>query len=234
MTEQSPFSDLELLVNTSSLFGDGIDSRGTDIGLMQHDKIREFRERKGWSQERLGQAVGLLASAISKLENGQKQLRVTEVQKIAAALEVPVTEFFDPAVAPAEHPAQRGFSDDLVPYQANPGDPFLGLQSEHRYLMTVTCDSLTRLGIARGMVVVVDGSAAECGALRPEVVVRAQYHPASETAFGKAVTLLRQYVSPGLLVTRSDMTFDPAVLDLNHDDVQILGVIKSVHRALNA
>lgn len=212
-------------------FSNGADSHEGENALMLHFKIREAREAAGWSQARLGEAIGLDATGVSKIETGRKLVRADEVQKIADALGVPVSQLFGLEPEPPAGPAQRGFPDELVPYDARPGDPFAALETENRYLLTVACDSLTRIGIMRGDIVVVDGSAAAVNNRKPLSAVRAQYHPDVGHP-GKAVTLLRQYYPPNLLVTNSTAENAPPLF-LDHDDVQVLGVIVSVHRAFN-
>lgn len=210
--------------------GNGLDSIGGQNGGMLHQKIKELREAAGWSQERLGDAIGLGPTAISKIENGRKLLRADEVQKIADALGVPISRLFGLQPEDVENTVAN-LSDELVPYDARPGDPFATLETENRYLLTVACDSLSRIGIMRGDIVVVDGSANAVNNRKPQSAVRAQYHPESGQP-GRAVTILRQFYPPNLLVTNSTAGNAPPLF-LDHDDVQVLGVIVSVHRAFN-
>lgn len=210
--------------------GNGLDSLSGQNGVMLHHKIRELREAAGWSQARLGMAVGLDATGISKIETGRKLLRADEVQKIANALGVPVSRLF--GIEPDEEvQSAKGFADELVAYDPQPGDPFAALETDNRYLLTVACDSLSRIGIMRGDIVVIDGSAQAVNNRKPQAAVRAQYHPEVNHP-GKAITLLRQFYPPNLLVTNSSGA-NAAPLFLDHDDVQILGVVVSVHRAFN-
>lgn len=189
-------------------------------------RIKEFRKARGWSQERLGDAIGLDGTAISKIEKGTRRVAAQELTQIARALEMPVAELIEtPDVLPV-----TGLSEELIPYEARPVDPFTALQTDNRYLLTVACDSLSRVGIFRGDVILVDGSATACAKVKALDPVRAQYHPDSDQ-FTKGVTLLRQFVPPGLLITNSGTQNAPP-LDMTHDDVQILAVVVSIHRAL--
>lgn len=56
------------------------------------ETIRHFRRNKGWTQEQLANAVGVKRAVISKYESGMVSPSYNMVQKIAAALDVPVTE----------------------------------------------------------------------------------------------------------------------------------------------
>jgi transcriptional regulator with XRE-family HTH domain len=64
----------------------------SDIGL----KIKELRQRTGLSQEKLAEMVGVSYQQVQKYEAGVTTLSVIKLQAIADALEVPVTEFFNP------------------------------------------------------------------------------------------------------------------------------------------
>jgi transcriptional regulator with XRE-family HTH domain len=198
---------------------------------MLHDRIRELRERKGWSQARLGESINMGDTVISRIESGKKQVRAAEVQKIADAMGYPVSLFFDADAQEADaSPTEPvGLAEELLPYEPEPGNPFAAFQRDNRYLLTVNCDSLTRIGVTRGDIVVVDGDATACATLKAGAIVRVQYHPTGET-YGKAATLLRQFFPPGILVTNSSETNAPALF-LAHDDVQVMGVVVSVHRA---
>lgn len=198
---------------------------------MLHNKIRELREAAGWSQAKLGTAIGMDATGVSKIETGRKLVRADEVEKIAQALGIPVSRLF--GVEPDEvGPAPTAFYDELVAYEPQTGDPFAGLETDNRYLLKVSCDSLSRIGIMRGDIVVVDGSAAAVNNRKPQSAVRAQHHPDPNNP-SRAVTILRQFYPPNLLVTNS-IAENAAPLFLDHDDVQVLGVIVSVHRAFNS
>jgi XRE family transcriptional regulator, regulator of sulfur utilization len=52
--------------------------------------IRYFRLRRGFSQEKLAEALGSTASYISLIENSQRQPGLPMVERIASKLEVPV------------------------------------------------------------------------------------------------------------------------------------------------
>ena len=56
------------------------------------ETIRHFRRNKGWTQEQLANAVGVKRAVISKYESGMVSPSYNMVQKIAAALDIPVTE----------------------------------------------------------------------------------------------------------------------------------------------
>ena len=51
-------------------------------------RIRELRERKGWSQAELGRRAGLNHSVVSRAERGEAAITVSTLEKVAKALGV--------------------------------------------------------------------------------------------------------------------------------------------------
>jgi transcriptional regulator with XRE-family HTH domain len=193
-------------------------------------RIKQLCASRNWTQARLAAECGIDPPALSRMLAGKKRFQVTDVEKIAAALDVDMAELIGGRRASAAPLVPTGFSDDLVPYEAGPADPFRGLLTETRYLFKVQCESLSAVGIFRDYLVVVDSGAAAVKALAPLGLVHAQYHPDPET-FDRAVSLLRQWVPPSLLITNS-MTHNEVPIDTVRQDAQIMGVIVSYHRAL--
>ena len=52
------------------------------------DKIRDLRERKGWTQDDLAEAAGIHRVTIAKYEAGKVEPKSTSLSRLAAALEV--------------------------------------------------------------------------------------------------------------------------------------------------
>lgn len=57
------------------------------------DRIRFYRQRKGWSQTQLWRAVGMGQTRLSKIENGVNQPYFWEMERIALFLEVQLSCF---------------------------------------------------------------------------------------------------------------------------------------------
>lgn len=57
-------------------------------------RIRELRRRQGLSQEALADLARLDRSYMSGIERGVRNISVLKLEKIAKALDVPVSEFF--------------------------------------------------------------------------------------------------------------------------------------------
>lgn len=58
-------------------------------------KIKLYRKTKGWSQERLAEAIGSTPSYIGRLERGEQNVKLQTIEKIANALEVKIHQFFE-------------------------------------------------------------------------------------------------------------------------------------------
>lgn len=63
-------------------------------------KIREAREEKGVTQKELGELLGYSSMGISHFENGIRELRLSDLQKLAEFLAKPLSFFF-PEATPA-------------------------------------------------------------------------------------------------------------------------------------
>lgn len=194
------------------------------------NRIRELREARGWSQVYLGSLIGMGKSDVSRLENGKTQLKLDVAKRIADALDVSIAEVL--ALETDASAPHGGFAESNVePYTPAPGDPFAGLQGENRYLMIAKDDALDCIGINAGDVLIVDDSPAACTNPPPLAAVRVQYHPDLSNP-AKAISLLRQFIPPALAITNSSKGNSRSI-DLSTEDAQILGVVKSTHRALH-
>ena len=59
-------------------------------------RIRELRTEKGLSQEALALVCGLDRTYIGGIERGERNVSLINIEKIAAALGIPVRELFRP------------------------------------------------------------------------------------------------------------------------------------------
>lgn len=65
-----------------------------DIKLKLGQRIKELREQTNMSQKDLAYAADLDRSYIASIENGQRNVSIVNIEKIAVALNVTVKEFF--------------------------------------------------------------------------------------------------------------------------------------------
>ncbi|MBN2754416.1 MAG: helix-turn-helix transcriptional regulator [Candidatus Goldbacteria bacterium] len=57
-------------------------------------KVRELREKKDISQERLAELAGLDRTYISGIERGKRNVAVVNIEKVAKALGVKIKDLF--------------------------------------------------------------------------------------------------------------------------------------------
>lgn len=58
------------------------------------NKVREARQRKGWTIQKLSKETGLANGFLSEVETGKKAPGIYNALRIASALETPVEELF--------------------------------------------------------------------------------------------------------------------------------------------
>lgn len=58
------------------------------------EKLNNLRKKAGYTQERLAEVIGVSRNQLQKYERGQDALSPERFQQLAAALSVPVQEFF--------------------------------------------------------------------------------------------------------------------------------------------
>ena len=66
-----------------------------DVKLKIGQRIKELRELSSMSQKDLSYAADLDRSYIASIENGQRNVSIVNIEKIASALNVTLKEFFN-------------------------------------------------------------------------------------------------------------------------------------------
>ena len=66
-----------------------------DVKLKIGQRIKELREALSMSQKDLSYAADLDRSYIASIENGQRNVSIVNIEKIATALEITLKEFFN-------------------------------------------------------------------------------------------------------------------------------------------
>lgn len=61
------------------------------------DRIRELRTERAMSQERVALSAGITPAYLGQVERGQKNATVAIVERICAAMNVSLSEFFSPS-----------------------------------------------------------------------------------------------------------------------------------------
>lgn len=62
-----------------------------DVG----NRIKEYRNKRGISQESLAHETGLDRTYITSVERGKRNISIVNLEKITKALNVKLSEFFD-------------------------------------------------------------------------------------------------------------------------------------------
>lgn len=97
-------------------------------------RIRKIREEKKLSLEELGDRIGIGKSYMSRLETGKKPINLKNLQLIANALDVDVTDLF-PNKEKVENPLTQEEDwvfviNELKERGFSPGDVFLKIAQE--------------------------------------------------------------------------------------------------------
>lgn len=103
------------------------------IGL----RVRSYRLQLGFTIAQLAEHSGLSKGMLSKIENAQASPSLSTLARISAALDVPLTAFFDSFQAHTVLHVKRGHGLDLVPRASRTGlrSQLLGnLRGTHRRL----------------------------------------------------------------------------------------------------
>lgn len=58
-------------------------------------RIRHYRTKLGWSQEKLAEYAGCHETYIGQVERGEKNATLESIEKIAAALGIPLSRLFE-------------------------------------------------------------------------------------------------------------------------------------------
>lgn len=66
-----------------------------DIKLLVGKRVRELRNSIGISQEELADLAGLDRTYITSVERGKRNISIVNIEKLAKALKVSLSEFFN-------------------------------------------------------------------------------------------------------------------------------------------
>ena len=71
-----------------------------DLKSIIGKRIRDYRQQQGLSQEKLAERAGCHATYIGQIERGEKNATLESIQKIAEALQVPLSLLFEKIESP--------------------------------------------------------------------------------------------------------------------------------------
>ncbi len=67
----------------------------TELAKIVGQRIRAHRTARGWSQEKLAELAGCHHTYIGQVERGEKNATLESLDKIATALQLPLSELFE-------------------------------------------------------------------------------------------------------------------------------------------
>ena len=67
----------------------------SDIAKAVGQRIRNYRTKKGLSQEKLAELSGCHPTYIGQLERGEKNATIESIEKISIALDIPLSTMFE-------------------------------------------------------------------------------------------------------------------------------------------
>lgn len=59
------------------------------------ERLRSYRNQKGWSQEELAERAGVHPTYIGQLERGEKNATLDSISKVAVALNISLSQLFE-------------------------------------------------------------------------------------------------------------------------------------------
>lgn len=166
--------------------------------------------------EELAERAGLSRTALGRVETNQSQ-SLRNLETIAAALGVTVEALLSPVRA--------GLAEDAAPYEPPPAmglDP--RMLGPHQSFYRVSSNALDRIHIRAGDILIVDSSSDAIGALKTGDAVLAQV---ADPDSGEAISIVRQYLAPSLLLANTSETLPP-VIDLDRDAASVVAAVRFV------
>jgi transcriptional regulator with XRE-family HTH domain len=195
---------------------DAISRRGTNAAM--NNRIKELREKRGWSMRELAARAKTTSSTINKLEKGITRLNTDWMGRIAEALEVPVYELMGEQGPELKTTHQN----DVDIYDDALGKDGL---SATQIRFVVRTNALDQLGIFPKSILVVETHADEIRSVSTGDAVIVYFEARR--------LLLRQFVAPSILITNSSVQ-QPPVINMRLQDAKIRGVVVSSLNRLRA
>jgi DNA-binding XRE family transcriptional regulator len=84
-----------MLLIVFELKSTSLDFYNVDVKLKIGQRIKELRDAKGMAQKDLAYAADLDRSYIASIENGQRNVSIVNIEKIAKAFGVTLKDFFN-------------------------------------------------------------------------------------------------------------------------------------------
>jgi putative transcriptional regulator len=186
--------------------------------MQRANRIKAMRVERGWTQTALALKIGVSKETVSKIERRVQGITEGQAQAFAHVFNAGIDDLYEAGLEPV-----RGFAEEAEPFRPDAASFESRIPlDEHQSWYIIKHSHLDQIGYFDGTPVVIDISKDRMRDLRIGDVVIANKYPAKN---GKgAETIVRQYVPPSLLITNSLRNNLPT-LNLNSDDVSILGIV---------
>ena len=184
-------------------------------GFMQN-RIKELRDKRGWTMRTLAARMNTTSSTINKLEKGLTRLNIEWMKRFAEVFNVHPDQIVEFSLT-----IQEETRDNASLYDAEIEELNL---SETQLLYLVGKPALDQRGIDPGMILIVETSPKRVAKMHSGDVVIAEH----SGDMGITI-LLRQFIPPNLLITNSS-EFHASIISTNQHDVTIKGVAVGAYR----
>jgi transcriptional regulator with XRE-family HTH domain len=205
------------------------------MNKLMRQRIKELREKRGWSMRELAARANTTSSTINKLEKGLTRLNTDWLTRLAAALEVEPQEL----ITPSDREPPPIQQDDVELYEGGLPYGLLNIfddrdkEKDAEYLKSrfakqsrymVKSSVLDQIGITTNSIIISDASPEEINRIKTGNIVIAELREN-----GRKVTILRQFLAPSILVANSSMPLPP-VINMRLQDATIKAVVvASIH-----
>jgi transcriptional regulator with XRE-family HTH domain len=162
--------------------------------LYEPNRIAEYRDDRGWSQEDLAEQLGSIANVtttgaqIGKLERRERQLTVKWMNALSKVFDIDPIDLLDLA-------AMAGTTNDVEPQDG--GSHAAALSQRGLRYYNVISDACSEGGYQKGKSILVDETKEAIAGVQTGDFVLVETRPGKSDS----LLLLRVYVAPGLLVT---------------------------------
>jgi len=186
--------------------------------------LKKWRKLRKISAKRLATAANMTPGNYYKHERGEQAADMKTLGIWARELNVEPGQLMEKGPPAGLKSEGAMFEPPQGHYLAV--EPASGLD-----LWRVDNSRLEMAGLRNGDVALVDSRAGFLKDLKTEdIVLVQQYYSDPAAPSGQAaVTIFRQFVSPALLITNSRDRNEPSLV-MNHDNVTVMGVVRSIHR----
>ncbi|MEL6746241.1 MAG: helix-turn-helix transcriptional regulator [Pseudomonadota bacterium] len=199
--------------------------RGRGRESSANTPLARIRTERGLTLEQLSERAGMSVSVLSRLEH-DGQYRMPHIEALTRALGVTIPELLGlrdgaPTMAFAEPDVQRLEPQETAQFgSAAAGQALSETQSYYRAKTGV----LDRIGIRPGDIVIIDIGDEALRKVPDGAAVLANIYAGDDAS---AITVMRQWLAPSLLVTNSHSRALPPI-DLEHVDGALMAIVAYV------